>query len=232
MSRRRAGGAGGERAPNAAAWIGVDWGTSNLRAWVVDAQGAVLARLESDRGMGALAPDDFAPTLLASIEPWLVDGSTLPVLCCGMVGSRQGWTDAGYLAAPCAPPGAGQAVRAPLDDPRVDVRILPGIKQLQPADVMRGEETQLAGLLDEMPGYDGAVCLPGTHTKWVRLERGVVQSFCTVMTGELYALLSTRSILRHTLAGDEIDERAFDDAVVAAARHPYGLPTRLFSLRA
>ncbi|WP_158971394.1 2-dehydro-3-deoxygalactonokinase [Chachezhania sediminis] len=217
------------------AWIACDWGTSNLRLWALDADGRVLAERTSDKGMGRLAPDGYEPALLdlatqflpADVCPFTVP---VPVIVCGMAGARQGWREAPYLPVPCVPSGAG-AVRVATRDPRLEVHILPGLSQTDPADVMRGEETQIAGLLHGDPGFDGVLCLPGTHSKWVRAAGGRVLHFGTVMTGELFALLSEHSVLRHTVGGGE-DPAAFDAAVTAALADPAGWMTRLFPLRA
>ena len=212
------------------AWIAVDWGTSNLRAWAMGADGRVLAEAESDEGMGKLAPSDFEAALLRLITPWLA--GTPPVLACGMVGSRQGWREAPYRAVPCTPLDPAALIAAATTDPRLNVRIAPGLMQADPADVMRGEETQIAGALRLMPGYDGILCLPGTHSKWAHISAGEVVSFQTFMTGELFALLSTASVLRHGMQGSGWDEAAFDTAVTDALSRPERLGARLFSLRA
>lgn len=211
-------------------WIAVDWGTSNLRAWAMARDGTALAENRSEDGMARLAaPEDFETALLALVDPWLGAGR-IPVVACGMVGSRQGWAEAPYGAAPCAP-FAGPLVGAPCRDPRLEVWIVPGAKQEKPADVMRGEETQIAGFLGENPGYDGIICLPGTHTKWVHVSAGEIVSFRTFMTGELFDLLSSRSVLRHSV-GAGWDAEAFDDAISDAMAKPEALASRLFALRA
>ncbi|RMF34270.1 MAG: 2-dehydro-3-deoxygalactonokinase [Alphaproteobacteria bacterium] len=217
---------------DATRWIAVDWGTSHLRAWVFGTGAEPLARLSSDAGMGGLARDGFEPALLALIDAHLPAGRATPVLCCGMVGARQGWIEAPYAAVPGPPPGIDEAVRAPARDPRLDVRILPGMAQPEPADVMRGEEAQIAGFLEREPGFDGILCLPGTHTKWVHVSAGEVVSFRTFMTGELFALISERSVLRHGLAGEGWDGDAFAAALDDAMSRPEALAARLFSLRA
>lgn len=211
-------------------WIAVDWGTSNLRAWAMGADGRVLAEAESDEGMGKLAPEGFEAALLRLITPWLA--GTPPVLACGMVGSRQGWREAPYRAVPCTPLDRAALIAAPTTDPRLNVTIAPGLMQADPADVMRGEETQIAGALRLLPGYDGVLCLPGTHSKWAHISAGEVVSFQTFMTGELFALLSTASVLRHGMQGSGWDEAAFDTAVTDALSRPERLGARLFSLRA
>lgn len=210
-------------------WIAVDWGTSHLRVWLMSSDGTVLKRLSSKDGMGGLAPDQFEPALLALVADDLSDGP-VPVLICGMAGSRQGWIEAPYARVPCHPPVAG--VAAPTRDSRLKVRILPGLRQDSPADVMRGEETQIAGFQALNPGWDGVVCLPGTHCKWAHLSAGEVVSFRTALTGELFALLAGQSVLRHSVGEAGWDEAAFQEAVSDAMSRPEALGTRLFSLRA
>jgi 2-dehydro-3-deoxygalactonokinase len=210
-------------------WIAVDWGTSNLRAFAMG-PGGVLAEASSADGMGALTRDGFEPALLRLIEPWLL-GPT-EVVACGMVGSRQGWYEAPYREVPCVPVDAATLTAVPTDDTRLRLQIVPGLKQMSPADVMRGEETQIAGALALRPGFDGVLCLPGTHSKWVHVSAGEVVSFQTCMTGELFALLSGQSVLRHGMAGEGFEEAAFDAALSDALSRPERLAARLFGLRA
>lgn len=212
------------------AWIGVDWGTSNLRAFAMSADGRVLDEASSEDGMGKLTRDGFEPALLRLIGGWLSDGA--PVIACGMVGSRQGWCEAPYRTVPCTPVDRSGLVQVPSIDPRLRVSIAPGLQQTNPADVMRGEETQIAGALQLMPGYDGILCLPGTHSKWVHISAGEVVSFQTFMTGEMFALLSEASVLRHGMQGSGWDDAAFDAGVSDALSRPERLGARLFSLRA
>jgi 2-dehydro-3-deoxygalactonokinase len=211
-----------------AGWIAVDWGTSHLRAWAMSDADEVLAEALSDKGMGRLAPHEFEPALLDLITPWL-QGET-DVMACGMVGSRQGWTEAPYAATPCRPLDL-QPVPAPARDPRLRLRLVPGLKQETPADVMRGEETQIAGFLAGTPGFDGVLCLPGTHTKWVEVSAGEVVSFRSFMTGELYASLREHTVLRHSV-GDGWADAAFSDAVSETLSRPETLAAKLFSIRA
>jgi 2-dehydro-3-deoxygalactonokinase len=211
-------------------WIAVDWGTSNLRAWAMGADG-VLAEAQSDEGMGKLARGEFEPALLRLIGPWLGAGVT-PVVACGMVGSRQGWHEAPYRAVPCTPLDRAALARVYTADARIAMMIAPGLKQMSPADVMRGEETQIAGALALHPAFDGVLCLPGTHAKWAQISAGEVVSFQTFMTGELFALLSTQSVLRHGMADEGWDDTAFDAALSDALSRPERIAARLFGLRA
>ena len=195
------------------------------------AQG-VLARATSDHGMGGLRQDGFESALLDLIGPWLAPGRTTPVVACGMVGAREGWVEAGYASAPCPPFGEAPLKRAPARDRRIEVHVIPGVKQEQPRDVMRGEETLVAGVLAGRPDFDGVLCLPGTHTKWVRVSAGTLLHFTTFMTGELFGLLAERSVLRHTVGAHGGDSAAFLEAAEIGLARPEEVAGQLFSLRA
>ena len=187
-------------------WIAADWGTTRLRVWAMGADGRVLARAGPDRGMGQLDRTGYGPALLDLVGPWLGDSpDPVPVLVCGMAGARSGWAEAAYRAVPCAPLDPASATRPDGADPRLSVLILPGLSQSAPPDVMRGEETQLAGLIAARPGWNGVACLPGTHSKWTLVEDGRVIRFRTVPTGELFALLRDRSTLSPNIAAADAD---------------------------
>lgn len=211
-------------------WLAVDWGTSNLRLWVMTSDKAIVASLGSDQGMGRLAPQEFEPALLALAEPYLQAGRCRPVVICGMAGARQGWVEAPYQQVPCAPVGQGLQ-EVVCQDPRLCVSILPGLSQEAPYDVMRGEETQIAGFLSCEPDFGGLVCMPGSHTKWVTLKRGLVQHFTTALTGELFSLLASQSILRHSMS-DGWHEPSFLAGLEEGFDQPEKLTTSLFAIRA
>lgn len=210
-------------------WIAVDWGTSNMRAWAMSASGTVLADVTTDQGMGKLNRDGFEPALLAAVSDWIA-GPT-DVIACGMVGSRQGWVEAPYATVPC-PVLSERFVTAPTTHPDVTVHVIPGIKQTDPADVMRGEETQISGFLARNPNWDGVICLPGTHTKWVHISADEVVSFQTFMTGELFDTIAKQTVLRHSIAADGWDDDAFAAGLDISMARPERLAARLFSLRA
>ena len=212
-------------------WIAVDWGTTRLRAFAMTQSHEVMARGDSDKGMATLCTQEFEPALLELITPWLDPVRVTPVIACGMVGARQGWIEAPYRKAPC-PPFDAEMVQATARDPRIQVSIVSGISQTDPADVMRGEETQIAGFLAGNPEFDGVLCLPGTHTKWVLISAGEIVSFVTYMTGEMFGLLSRQSVLRHTIGTNGWDDDAFGDALSDAISKPQFFAARLFSLRA
>lgn len=212
-------------------WIAVDWGTTHLRAWAIGKDGSLRATASSDAGMGKLSRDGFEPALLDLVKDWLGSGPT-PILACGMVGAKQGWQEAPYASVPAKPVELTPMRVTAASDHRLEVFIVPGLSQATPPNVMRGEETQIAGFLALEPDFDGVLCLPGTHTKWVHLSAGEVVSFQTAMTGELFDLLSRHSVLRHTVGSDTLDPEAFAEAVSDTLSRPERLAQGLFSIRA
>jgi 2-dehydro-3-deoxygalactonokinase len=212
-------------------WIAVDWGTTHLRTWAIGADGSIRAEAVSAKGMGGLARDKFEPALLDLVEDWLGAGPT-PVLACGMVGAKQGWQEAPYVRIPAKPAEMMPMRATAVNDARLSLSIVPGLSQANPPDVMRGEETQIAGFLARETSFDGILCLPGTHTKWVHLSAGEVVSFQTCMTGEMFDLLSNHSVLRHSVAGEALNADSFADTVSDTLSRPERLAQRLFSIRA
>ena len=168
-------------------WLAADWGTSYLRVWVLDGEGKVIERFKSDCGMARISSDQFESEFLRLVQSYLSDDAPTKVICCGMAGSQQGWFEAPYLEVPCNPPSAEHVRRVQTADPRIHVYIMPGVKQISPADVMRGEETQIKGFLTLNKDFDGIICLPGTHTKWVHVSADEMVSFRTFMTGEIFS---------------------------------------------
>jgi 2-dehydro-3-deoxygalactonokinase len=195
----------------AEAFIAVDWGTSNRRAWRMDAGGAVEDSFAD--GCGILdTPADAFGAEIAFLRETLGD---LPMLLGGMVGSNRGWREAPYV--PCPASTADLAKGILWIDRRTG--IVPGVSQDHgdAPDVMRGEETQIAGALASgLVPQDALLCLPGTHAKWVRLEEGRIAGFTTWMTGELFALLGDHSILAPQLAGEARPGPGFAAGVTAS----------------
>ena len=217
------------------AYAAVDWGTSSFRLWLIGRDGSVLAERRSGEGMTMAARTGFAEVLASHLAA-LSAPEGLPVLICGMAGAKQGWIEAGYLDTPAALadiPAA--AVRIP--GVEADIRILPGLAQrdaLAP-DVMRGEETQLLGAAGELGDGDHLVCMPGTHSKWVRLSGGKVAGFSTFMTGELFEAIAKNTILSHAIAEAGTisgDNAAFRAAVKRMVGNPALATSQLFSVRA
>lgn len=208
--------------------IGIDWGTSSLRAWRLGRDGAVIEARASARGIMTIPEGGFAAVLREIVADWLAAGET-QVLLCGMVGSRQGWVEAPYL--PC-PAGieeiAARLIRVEFAD--AEAMIVPGLVTIDGdgvPDIMRGEETQILGVAADA---SMTVCLPGTHSKWAFVAGGRIERFSTFMTGEVFAALSAHTILARTIRPGPIDPAAFADGV-ARAREPGGLLHHAFGVR-
>jgi 2-dehydro-3-deoxygalactonokinase len=212
--------------------VAVDWGTSSFRGWLLSAEGEVLAESRGHEGMLHCSGTGFAPVLRDHLAR-LGAGEGTPVLICGMAGARQGWVEAPYLKTPTRLDALHEgAVRI---DAATDIRILPGVAQARAdrPDVMRGEETQLLGVTES--DFTGLVCIPGTHSKWVRIEAGHLIEFSTYMTGELFSVISQHSILVHAVeAGSppSAERQPFRDGLAMAQAAPTGLTASLFRLRA
>jgi 2-dehydro-3-deoxygalactonokinase len=217
--------------------IGIDWGTSSFRAYRMEtATGAVLDRLETGQGILEVPPGGFPDALRAAIGPWLAAAGGPPlVLLCGMVGSRQGWVEAPYLACPAGPAEIARSLTPVAFEGAGRCLLVPGLSSADPAgvpDVMRGEETKLVGLLAEIGGADALASLPGTHSKWARISGARVAGFATHMTGEVRATLLEHSILgRLASPGAPPSDAAFLRGV-RRAREPGGLLHHLFGTRA
>lgn len=221
--------------PAEAAYVAVDWGTSSFRLWLVGRDGAALAERRSGEGMTTAARTGFAEVLTSHLAA-ISAPEGLPVLICGMAGAKQGWVEAGYLDTPAALSAIpAAAVRVP--GVEADIRILPGLAQRDTTapDVIRGEETQLLGAAADLGSGNHLVCMPGTHSKWVRLSGGKVEGFSTFMTGELFDAIAKNTILSHAIADAGAiapDNTAFRAAVTRMVTNPALATSQLFSVRA
>ena len=213
-------------------WIAIDWGSSNLRVWALNNNNAILDSILSNDGMLGLASNEFEPLLLEKISKWGVGDANIPILCCGMVGAKQGWVEAPYASIPYNLMQKADNVKVRCSDHRLNVRILGGLRQDNPADVMRGEETQIRGFLSIFSNFDGIIRLPGTHTKWVHVSAGEVISFRTFMSGELFDLLSKYSVLKHSVKSDDWNDKEFRSAVSESISNPQKIFSDFFKLRA
>jgi len=213
------------------ALIGIDWGTTHARGLLISASGQVLKHHGAPE-LGALkvAREDFPAAFAKILGSWAKRYPDLPTLMVGMVGSTIGWRNTGYLDLPARDLDIARRLqRVPLERP---AWIVAGLRCRGPSgelDLMRGEETQLIGASVETTGRQ-IVCLPGTHAKWVEVVDGAVTRFQTFMTGELYGLLKTHSILAESTRGDDDDPREFDRGVTRSGE-PGGLLHHLFGVR-
>ena len=198
-------------------FIAADWGTSHLRLFLCDAEGVAH---DSNSGPGAAEVSGRFSDVFASLTAqWRERHGALPAVLCGMVGSSIGWVQAPYVPCPARPEQIVEACTA-LEGGRI--QIVPGLSchnRFNAPDLLRGEETQILGALrleDRLRQGRWVLCLPGTHTKWVVVEDGLVREFFTAPAGELFALLRDRSVLVRKPHGvdDQFDADTFKKGLV------------------
>lgn len=216
--------------------IGVDWGTSSFRAWLFDSAGGVLDSVQGPWGITQIADKSFKQILMTSVAGWLSAHAGIPIVMCGMIGSAQGWHEAGYLTGTVGIDElAAGVVRVP--DTDINLYIIPGVQGLSAdghSDVMRGEETLLAGGLRDTDEGLSLFCLPGTHSKWIAGQKGRIDRLTTFMTGELFHLMRVNSVLSPLIDEDavvDLDGDGFADGLKLATSSS-GLSHQLFAIRA
>jgi 2-dehydro-3-deoxygalactonokinase len=176
------------------ALIAIDWGSSSFRAYLMSPTGEVIDEVASGDGIASVAAGAYPATLRRLVGRWLDANPSLPAIASGMVGSRHGWREAPYVPCPAGPRDVAERLTAVEADGR-RVVLAPGLSYADEAgvDVMRGEETEIFGVADS---GGRLIVLPGSHSKWARVDGGRVVAFTTFITGELFAALRD-----HTIAG-------------------------------
>jgi 2-dehydro-3-deoxygalactonokinase len=216
------------------ALVGIDWGTTSFRAYLMDALGSVLDRVNAPLGILQIENGAFEAALERLLAGWLADQPDLPIILSGMIGSRQGWVEVPYLPCPAGIGELSSALHGHTSERGRRMRFVPGLVVTGSLpDVLRGEETQIVGALADPPSA-AIFLLPGTHSKWARVEGGRVVWFATFMTGEVYSVLRQHSILGRLMTGEAFDEAAFARGARAGLDESTasgGLLRRLFSAR-
>ncbi|GAB5069821.1 2-dehydro-3-deoxygalactonokinase [Citrobacter sedlakii] len=207
-----------------ARYIAIDWGSTNLRAWLYQGEQCLESR-QSEAGVTRLNGKSPEAVLAEVTDAWR-DGAT-PIVMAGMIGSNVGWKIAPYLPVPASFSAIGEHVTSVGDN----IWIIPGlsVSREDNHNVMRGEETQLLGARTLSPS--AVYVMPGTHCKWVQTDAEQIHDFRTVMTGELHHLL-----LRHSLVGAGLPDQvpspeAFSAGLERGLNSPDVLP-KLFEVRA
>jgi 2-dehydro-3-deoxygalactonokinase len=209
-------------------FIGLDWGTTSFRAYLVDGSGKVSDQASASEGILAVKDGAFEVTLETHIGAW---DKSLPVVASGMITSRQGWVEIPYVDCPAGPEDLAKAIVSKKLASGRTVHFLTGLHYDSPSlghDVMRSEETQVFGAMQL--GVTHFVT-PGTHSKWIDVEDGKITSFSTYVTGETFAVMKAHSILGRLMANDRDDEMSFIKGVDRAFADPAALLHNLFSAR-
>lgn len=213
-------------------FIGVNWGSTNFRAYRITEQGRLVDEFTLPAGVTGLSRAEMAALAAETRTRWPDTGA---FYASGMIGSNIGWHEAPYVMAPA---GIAQVSRAAQTSAigDVQVRIVPGICCRRAMDggpdVLRGEEIELFGFARLNPGWSGLVALPGTHTKWVRFEDGCIQDFFTSMSGEIFDRLTQAGLLASIVQGPAVDGAAFVMGAKTGFKRQLGLGTLLFGARA
>jgi 2-dehydro-3-deoxygalactonokinase len=204
------------------ALIAIDWGTTSFRAYRLSAEGDVLDKRESPNGIISVKDGQFSETFVTQVGDWMDAEPDARVVMCGMIGSRQGWKEIDYVTGQTGLCEIASGMEQILLCNGRKVWIAPGYSCINAdglSDVMRGEETQILGAISGKVGAH-TFCLPGTHSKWVSVIDGKINSFTTFMTGEVFDVMSQHSILgklmTHQGRKQAGAERWFDDGVEKA----------------
>lgn len=214
-------------------FIGIDWGSTNARALLFAPDGRIVEERDAPLGIKHIPPGGHRTAFEQLTAGWREAHGLIPALLSGMIGSRHGWREVPFITCPSKLTDLHHAI---VPAPEVEnVALIPGLSVTQgQADVMRGEELQLLGLGQAATRFDW-VCIPGTHSKWIRADWPAVREFHTAMTGEVYA-----AVAEHTLFANLIPPASGPRPFVAAAfeaglersASPHGLLHALFGIRA
>jgi 2-dehydro-3-deoxygalactonokinase len=217
---------------NSDSFVGVNWGSSNFRAYRISGGGELLDEFSQPTGVAGLKRPDMEVIMNELVERW---PDTAMVYASGMIGSNIGWAEVPYAQAPADIAAVARRAHA-TSIGRAPVHIVPGISCRREydggPDIMRGEEIELFGFAALEPGWNGLLALPGTHTKWARFEEGQITGFFTSMSGEMYDRLTAAGLLASIVEGEASDGPAFQDGVRAALGRKLGMATLLFGARA
>jgi len=213
------------------ALIGIDWGTSSLRAFLISAQGEVLDSVASAEGILQVPDRNFDAVFDRTVGSFRAH-SGLPIVVSGMITSRNGWVETPYVAMPAGPENLAQSLVQHQSESGALIHFVTGAlaEHSRGPDVMRGEETQIIGSA-ALGMSDGVFVMPGTHSKWVHVSEGLIQGFATYMTGEVFAALKDHTILGTLMEASDFDRSAFQQGAAAAQDVGANLLHDLFHVR-
>ena len=218
---------------NDAIGIGCDWGTTTLRAYLLGRDAKILEKIEIPKGIMSVEDGDFQKVFEDIVGYWMDLFPTCPIVLSGMVGSRQGWVEAPYIECPVEINKlSNKLITIELTRNR-EIFLVPGLTFIDEEgvpDVMRGEEVQILGACSGEPVKERLICLPGSHSKWVRLAGNDVKEFSTYMTGEIYEAVRNNTILSKTLEPNAWSKKAFLNGV-QYSRQNRNILSQLFHVR-
>lgn len=209
-------------------WIAIDWGTTNFRAWLIK-DNKVLKEIIKPDGIKNIPNKNFEDILIKNIKFLKKIKRKIKIISCGMIGSRQGWVDTGYEKKLNFK--KNNLIKVKTKNKNLDFYIVKGLSQKNPYEVIRGEETQVLGYLNHNKTFSGFICLPGTHSKWIKVSNGKLIKFKTYMTGELYEIISKNSILKHSINDKKINTKIFKNSILISQESNFNIFDYLFEFR-
>ena len=217
--------------------IALDWGSTRFRGWLLDPKGIEIDKIDEEFGILKINHTQYIDVFDQLLGSWIKEHGSIQIIAAGMIGSRQGWMEAPYLDCPAGPEQLAQnltylKINSKLIDNPLSMAIVPGIQYFENGipDVMRGEETQVAGLLWSQHQV-GLCILPGTHSKWVFINEGRIESFTTFMTGEIFSLMEKHSIVNRLMVGKSFNRDDFLFGCKQSLNSSYGFLKQIFSAR-
>jgi len=209
-------------------WIAIDWGTTNFRAYFIK-NNKVIKKVTKNDGIKNIKNNNFEYILTRNLNLKNNSNDKIIILSCGMIGSQQGWVNTGY--AKNLNINEKNVTKVKTKNKKLNFYIVKGISQNKPFDVIRGEETQILGYLSILKNYTGYICLPGTHSKWVKIHKGKILNFKTFMTGEMYEILIKNSILKHSILDKKINFKVFYNSFLISLNNKFNVFANLFEIR-
>ncbi len=217
--------------------IAIDWGSTRFRSWLLDPKGTEIDSIDEEFGILNINDKQYIKVFEQLLGSWIKEYKAIPIIASGMIGSRQGWIEAPYLECPSGTEHLARnlaylKIKSNIINETLSMAIVPGIKLFQNGvpDVMRGEETQVSGLVWNKIKF-GLCIFPGTHSKWVILNEGLIENFTTFMTGEIFSLIANRSIINKSMVGTSFKKDEFELGCKQSFNSSYGFLKEVFSAR-
>ena len=226
-----------------AIYLTVDGGTTNTRVYLVkdrvitDSLSVPAGAVNGKEAIGAALRAAVAEILPRNrIEETYVSG----IIASGMITSESGLCPVPHVPAPAGAKELAANLRTGSfpDICGIPFLFIPGVilrgDTPENTDVMRGEETELAGILTRINDPDALYLLPGSHSKLIEIDgEGRIVRFSTAMTGEILSAAAEHTILKYSTGFAEAGEGIREDSLYEGyeACLGYGINRALFSVR-
>lgn len=234
-----------------------DWGTTSLRIRIInDDNFEDVQEIATSNGISTVykewskieegkSEQDRIDFYLAFLQPYtstiveklVKDNTHFEVVISGMASSSIGIIELPYAELPFSIHGENAITR---HIPATvafgyDVLLVSGVKGVN--EVMRGEETQLVGIVASNPPIidekETIFIFPGTHSKHIYVDGDLATKIETYITGELFSILCNNGLLKEAVQQvnivNEDDWLVFDEGINCSGT--IGLLRSLFRIR-